>query len=117
MRHVAPMRHAGDPVPFLEGLGDFAPDFLNDARVVWVTVRARFASDVLGRINGTEQHRAAHTTTHSVPRGLEEADMADVGWVESHGLDLDDEVVVSELGDANGKNASLALLLVDDSTD
>lgn len=42
--------------------------------------------------------------------------MLPVRWVQSHSFDLDDQVVVSELGDPDGSYASLALLLIDDRT-
>ena len=43
--------------------------------------------------------------------------MLPIGWVQGHCLDLDDQIVVTELGGPNVCHDGIALLLVDDGTD
>lgn len=78
------MDYTANPVALLESLGNLGTNFLNDTSIVTPDSRARFSEA--------------------------EVDMLPVGGVQANGIDLDEDIIVSELGLRDLLDSSLALL-------
>jgi|SRR6478609_185126 hypothetical protein len=78
------MDYTADPVALLERLGDLGANFLDDTSVVTSDSRTRLSES--------------------------KVDMLPVGRVQANGIDLDEDIIVSELGLRDLLDSGLALL-------